>query len=59
MMTSDFVDPYVDLETGILRNLVGATTYDELSRAEGEFAAFREILYKIFLVIGRATYMQV
>lgn len=43
MMTSDFVDPYVDPETGILRNLVGATTYDELSQAEGEFPRLERV----------------
>ena len=32
---SDFVDPYIDPETGALRNLVGAKTYDELLNAEG------------------------
>lgn len=40
-MPAEFVDPYIDPETGILANLVGATTYDELSRAEGEFVALR------------------
>ncbi|MBT1160713.1 MULTISPECIES: Fic/DOC family protein [Bifidobacterium] len=40
-MPDRFVDPYVDRRTGILRNLVGATTYDELQNAEGEFVALR------------------
>lgn len=40
-MQSDFIDPYIDAETGVLRNLVGATTYDELRNAEGELAASR------------------
>lgn len=40
-MTAEFVDPYLDPEAGVLRNLVGAQTYDELARAEGEFAALR------------------
>lgn len=40
-MPSDFVDPYLDLETGVLRNLVGATTYDGLRNAEGELASSR------------------
>lgn len=40
-MTAEFVDPYLDPATGVLRNLVGAQTYDELARAEDEFAALR------------------
>lgn len=40
-MPDEFVDPYIDPETGILRNLVGAVTYDELANAEGEFVAAR------------------
>lgn len=40
-MTEGFVDPYVDPETGVLRNLIGAKTYDELQNAEGEFVAIR------------------
>lgn len=37
----EFVDPYIDPETGVLRNLVGAKSYDELRNAEGEFVASR------------------
>lgn len=40
-MPDRFVDPYVDPETGVLRNLVGARSYDDLARAEGEFASLR------------------
>lgn len=40
---SDFIDPYVDPKTGILRNLVGATTYSELRKAEGDIVALSEI----------------
>lgn len=40
-MSREFVDPYIDQTTGILRNLVGATTYDELANAEGELVALR------------------
>lgn len=40
-MPGEFVDPYVDPETGALRNLVGARTYDDLARAEGELASLR------------------
>lgn len=38
-----FVDPYIDPKTGILRNLVGATTDQELYRAEGDIVALAEI----------------
>lgn len=40
---SEFVDPYIDPETGILRNLVGATTYQELREAEGNIVTLAEI----------------
>ena len=40
---SEFVDPYIDPKTGILRNLVGATTYHELRKAEGDIVALSEI----------------
>lgn len=39
----DFVDPYIDLEAGILRNLVGATTYKDLRKAEGDIVTLAEI----------------
>lgn len=35
-MPSEFVDPYIDRNTGILANLPGARTWDELKQAEGE-----------------------
>lgn len=38
---ADFADPYIDPETGILRNLVGARTQAELDRAEAEYAVAR------------------
>lgn len=38
-----FVDPYIDPKTGILRNLVGATTYLELRKAEGDIVTLSEI----------------
>lgn len=38
-----FVDPYIDPETGILRNLVGATTDQELREAEGDIVTLAEI----------------
>lgn len=40
---SDFVDPYIDSRTGILRNLIGATTYSELRKAEGDIVTLSEI----------------
>lgn len=40
-MPEPFIDPYLDPNTGILRNLVGATTYDELRNAEGELVTAR------------------
>ena len=40
-MPDKFVDPYLDPEAGVLSNLVGARTYDDLARAEGEFASLR------------------
>lgn len=39
----DFVDPYINPKTGILRNLVGATTYPELRKAEGDIVTLSEI----------------
>lgn len=40
---SKFIDPYVNPETGILRNLIGATTYQDLRRAEGDIVVLSEI----------------
>ncbi|RSX53218.1 toxin-antitoxin system, toxin component [Bifidobacterium goeldii] len=40
-MPDRFIDPYIDQSTGILRNLIGVATYDELQNAEGEFVALR------------------
>lgn len=40
---SDFVDPYVNPETGVLRNLIGATIYKDLRKAEGDIVALAEI----------------
>lgn len=40
---SEFVDPYIDPKTGILRNLVGATTYPALRKAEGDIVTLSEI----------------
>lgn len=42
-MPDAFVDPYIDPSTGILRNLVGARTYEELYNAEGELVASRTV----------------
>jgi len=48
-LSSDFIDPYLNPSTGVLRNLVGATSYDELANAEGELVTFRtgEFLEKL------------
>lgn len=55
-MPSEFVDPYVDLRHNVLRNKVGATTYDELRNAEGEFVALRtcEFLEALPIKFGNA-----
>jgi cell filamentation protein len=37
----EFLDPYLDPETGILRNLVGARTRDSLDDAEGSLSFAR------------------
>ena len=42
-MANDFVDPYLDPNSGILRNLVGAQTYDELHQAEADAVMSSEI----------------
>lgn len=53
-MPAEFIDPYIDPGTGILRNLVGAKTYDELRNAEGELVALRinEIVEKPSLQVA-------
>ncbi|PLS30277.1 toxin Fic [Bifidobacterium margollesii] len=38
-----FVDPYIDPTTGLLRNKVGATTLDELKKAEGELVSIAAV----------------
>lgn len=38
---AEFVDPYLDPDTGLLRNLVGARTQDDLYRAEGALSYHR------------------
>lgn len=40
---AEVVDPYIDPDTGLLRNLVGARTQDTLDRAEGTMVATRAI----------------
>ncbi|MBO0871817.1 MAG: Fic family protein [Pseudonocardia sp.] len=40
---AEFVDPYLDPETGILRNLVGARTQQELAAAEGALVFARVV----------------
>lgn len=41
--SSDFVDPYLDPATGILKNLVGATTQTELDAIEGDLVPVRAL----------------
>lgn len=56
----DFIDPYIDPNTGILRNLVGATTYLELRKAEGDIVALSEIsLEKIPHTVGLSELRQI
>ena len=47
-MPTEFIDPYIDPKFNVLRNLVGATSYDELANAEGEYVSSRtaELLSK-------------
>ena len=40
---SDFIDPYIDQETGILRNLVGAKTWQDLQKAEADIIGISQI----------------
>lgn len=42
-MSEDFVDPYLEPETGLLRNLIGAKTAAELAQAEADLVAVRII----------------
>lgn len=39
--SDDFLDPYLDPETGLLRNLVDARTKDAIDQAEGDLAFLR------------------
>ena len=41
-MADEFIDPYLDLETGILRNFAGANTQEELRKAETDVAGMAE-----------------
>lgn len=41
MVSADFTDPYIDPETGILRNKVGARSQRDLDAAEADFTAAR------------------
>jgi hypothetical protein len=40
---AEVVDPYLDPDTGLLRNLVGARTQDALDRAEGALVVSRAV----------------
>jgi cell filamentation protein len=41
MASSDFIDPYLDPSTGILRNFAGATASQEFAQAEADFVVPR------------------
>ncbi|MDR1264155.1 MAG: Fic family protein [Propionibacteriaceae bacterium] len=43
MASAEFVDPYIDPTTGILRNLAGVSTWAELAQAEGDLVVPRLI----------------
>lgn len=40
-MSNEFIDPYIDPDTGILRNLIGATTSASFTTAESELVSIR------------------
>jgi filamentation induced by cAMP protein fic len=42
-VADEFIDPYLDLETGILRNFAGANTQEELRKAETDVAGMAEL----------------
>ncbi|MBB1536197.1 Fic family protein [Candidatus Saccharibacteria bacterium] len=42
-MADEFIDPYLDLETGILRNFAGANTQEKLRKAETDVAGMAEL----------------
>ena len=44
MSDAEFIDPYVDAETGVLHNLVGARTQAELDRAEFDLVHVAEMI---------------
>lgn len=43
MASTEFIDPYIDPDTGLLRNEVGATTREDLEQAEGDLVAYRSL----------------
>lgn len=43
IVMTEFVDPYLDPDTGILRNKVGASTQSELDSREAELTAFAAV----------------
>lgn len=43
MASADFTDPYIDPETGILHNKVGARSQRDLDAAEADLAAYRAL----------------
>ena len=53
MASTEFVDPYLDPETGILRNKVGARTKVALEDAEGDLSFARLMQRETGLSFGR------
>src|SRR5689334_22553889 len=53
--SEEFLDPYLDSETGILRNLVGARTKESLEDAEGSLSFTRLVQLMTALPSQQAT----
>jgi cell filamentation protein len=43
MALAEAVDPYLDPDTGVLRNLIGARTQEQLDAAEGALVVARAL----------------
>lgn len=52
-MVDDFVDPYLDPATGLLRNRLGATTQEALDKAELVATSIRNMLASITAPVTR------
>lgn len=49
----DFTDPYLDPQTGILHNLIGATTQNQLNAAEADLVSQRHLELQDSPIQGR------